>query len=116
MFIRQNFQGYISKNSINVTIVGISGFCAGIIIDDYTIITRAECIQTKFTYNDQGKIYTLLGVSTFYPTLESMFDIYAGVNDISTLKVMWVVKLPPNAVKLSVAKAIRVVIFLRKFY
>jgi hypothetical protein len=29
---------------------------------------------------------------------------------------MWVVKLPPNAVKLSVAKAIRVVIFLRKFY
>jgi hypothetical protein len=111
VFIRQNFQGYISKNSINVTIVGISGFCAGIIIDDYTIITRAECIQTKFTYNDQGKIYTLFGVSTFYPTLESMFDIYAGVNDISTLN-----RTSANVVKLSVAKAIRVVVFLSQFY
>ncbi len=111
VFIEQNYKGLISKYSINDTIVIGTIPCAGTIIDDYTIITRAECIQTTFTYYDQGKIYNLFGVSTFYPTLESMFDIYAGVNDISTLN-----RTSANVVKLSVAKAIRVVVFLSQFY
>ena len=45
-------------------------------------------------------------MSKFYPTLESMFDIYAGVNDISTLN-----STSANVVKLSVAKVIPVMFF-----
>jgi hypothetical protein len=103
VFIKQNYKGFISQYSIYDTIVSGYRPCTGTIIDDYTIISLASCIQTTFTINDQGTIYTVYGVSSFYPTLESMFDIYAGVNDISTLSTS------ANVVKLSVAKVIRVI-------
>ena len=75
-------------------------FCGGTIIDAYTVVSAASCIKQQSSLTYSG--YPLQYVSLFYPTLESMFSIYAGVSSLTS---------SPNAVKLSIKKVIQVNFF-----
>ena len=70
-------------------------FCGGTIIDAYTIVSAASCVKQQSSLTYSG--YPLQYVSLFYPTLESMFNIYAGVSSVTN---------SPNAVKLAVKKVV----------
>ena len=100
VLVLQNYQGYVTILGTKYIVTG-QVVCGGTIIDAYTIITAASCIYTSFSYYG----YLLQSVSLFYPTLESMFTIYAGVTSLSS---------SPNAVRLSVKKVLRVNKFLLK--
>ena len=73
----------------------------GTIIDDYTIISSAACTQTKFYYSIN---VIISNVSLFYPTLVSMINIFAGMNNISDIFAN-----SSSLVKLSVAEVIPVI-------
>ena len=45
-------------------------------------MTAAHCVVKTFTYN---KTTIEINTNNFYPTFESMFTVYAGINDISFL-------------------------------
>ena len=69
--------------------------CGGTIIDASTIVTAASCIAKTFTYYG----YPVQYVSLFYPTIESMFSVYAGVTNLTYA---------PNSIKLSINRIIQV--------
>jgi hypothetical protein len=73
-------------------------------------MSAASCITNKFSVTlDNVNFYTVNVVpNSYYPTVESMFDIYAGVNDISFLNTGTIPGYP--SVKISVKKVIRVFI------
>ncbi len=54
--------------------------CSGTLINQYTILTAGHCIIKTFNYTSYN-IYTF----PFYPTLESMFEIYVGLYNISNI-------------------------------
>ena len=107
VFIKQNYAGRFYDYLGNIyTVTGGSGFCSGTIIDENTIISSASCIRSTFYYILNGIKYQLFDVTSFYTTLESMFDVYAGINDISNI---WN-STSSNTGKLSVKQIILVII------
>ena len=82
VLIRQNFKGFIEISNFQYIITG-SLLCAGTLIDEDTIITAANCVRTNITYSG----YQINSISTFYPTLESMFMIYVGAYNLSALNI-----------------------------
>ncbi len=64
------------------------------------MITAGHCVQSKFYAGN----YFVYNFTDNYPTLESSYDIYLGVHNLSTVNG---VKLP-NVRKYSVRKIIRV--------
>lgn len=100
VYIRQNFKGYITSSNNTQITVSASVLCSGTIIDDYTIVSSTSCSKTTFYFSSN---VTFSNVSLFYPTLESMIDIYAGVDNITMLNSK---SNSSNVVKLSIAKVI----------
>ena len=104
VLIFQNYQGYVYIFGTWYRVTG-QKFCGGTIIDAYTIVSAATCVtqQNSFTYSG----YPVQYVSFFYSTLESMFEVYAGVSSVSN---------SPNAVRLSVRSIIQVNLCILKSY
>ena len=99
---------FIPKENVNVKFT-FGGLCGATLIDKYTILTAAHCVSrvVYFTYNDVDyKGY--VEPNKLYPTIESMYSVYLGLHDISTLKN----KNIDPAKKFSVAKIIIVSTFL----
>lgn len=88
-----------------------TGSCSGTLINTLTVLTAAHCaLERSFNYIYNGKSYNLMfKKSADYPTFESTFTIYLGVNDIHFLYVNKSdFKLPENVVQRSVSRIILV--------
>ena len=94
VLIFQNYIGYVNILGNWYQVTG-QVFCGGTIIDAYTIVSAASCVKQQSSLTYSG--YPLQYVSLFYPTLESMFNIYAGVSSVTN---------SPNDVKLAVKKVV----------
>ena len=79
--------------------------CAGSIIDRKTILTAGHCVTDSVTYTDLlgVKISIPINVNSFNPTLVSMYNVYVGMQDKSTIN-----DLQYPAAKMTVNKVIRV--------
>ena len=81
--------------------------CAGTLIDTQTVLSAAHCIPTSLYATYLGSDYEFpISLNSFYPTWESMFTIYAGVNDISFVNNNQAPSSP--GIQCSISKAIRV--------
>ena len=63
-----------------ILIITLLAICVLKLINQYTILTAGHCIIKAFNYASYN-IYTF----PFYPTLESMFEIYVGLHNISNI-------------------------------
>ena len=79
--------------------------CAGTLIDRTTVVTAAHCLPESFKFKYKGITFTSkIEFSSFYPTLESMFTVYLGSQDLNRINVA-------PAVKMNVSKVILVSYF-----
>ena len=92
VYISFKYKGifYLSDEFVEVTILDS---CSGTLIDSKTVLTAAHCIRkNSFNYVFKNKDYNLMFKSNKnYPTLESMYTVYLGVNDISFLNSSYLV-------------------------
>ena len=106
VYIMKRYQDiyYLNNQLVEVKIMD---FCGGTLIDSTTILTAAHCLfQNSFKYNYQGKEYNLMfKTNSKYHTIESMYTIYFGVNDISFINVS---ESSQNIVSRTVKRVIRV--------
>ena len=59
-------------------------YCAGTLINRYTILTSSSCVVSQYKYDYYGTNYDINVVTNqFYPTFASMFTVYLGINDLS---------------------------------
>ena len=64
----------------------IRASCGGTLIDRVTILTVAHCIQTTLTVTYEDKVYFVnVKPNSYFPTYESMFKIYLGIQNLSTI-------------------------------
>lgn len=55
----------------------------GTLINHQTILTAGHCIYREFTYDFEGKTYTIpVEPNEYFKTWESMFVVYLGAHDI----------------------------------
>ncbi len=87
VYILKRYQDtyYLNNELVEVK---ISDFCGGTIIDSSTILTAAHCLfQNSFKYVYKGNEYNLMfRTNSKYPTIESTYTIYFGINDITFIK------------------------------
>lgn len=82
-------------------------FCGGTIVNAFTILTAAQCIGTSFkvTINNVDFYTVQVTPNSYYPTWESMFDVYLGVNDISFINTNSLPSSP--GIKMSIKKVVK---------
>jgi hypothetical protein len=86
------------------TTLTFNSACGGTLIDRKTVLTAGHCAVKEVSYMDNGVKKTVpVELNAYHSSYESMFSIYAGLQDKST-----VINLQPPAVKLSASKVIRV--------
>ena len=79
--------------------------CGGTLIDRRTIITAGHCIQTSVNYKYGSQYFaTAVTNNSYYPTYGSMFNVYLGLQDKSTINNDDI----SPAVKVAVSQVIRV--------
>jgi hypothetical protein len=60
--------------------------CSGLLVDRRTIVTAAHCIVKKIDFVYKSMQYsTEVTPNSFYPTQESMYKIYLGMDDRSVI-------------------------------
>ena len=60
--------------------------CGGTLISQYSILSAAHCKSSQFTYTYSSVTYTIpIEFNTNYPTWESMYKIYVGIQSRSAL-------------------------------
>lgn len=81
-----------------------SSSCGGTIIDRRTILTAGHCIFAHVSYNDNGKEVVVPVQSNIHnPTIESMYSVYLGLHDKTTIN-----DLQYPTVKIGALKVIKV--------
>ena len=107
VFILMRYKGVYNFGSNDVKI-SFQSICGGTLITPQVVLTASHCISTSFEYFYNGKQYILpISLNSDYPTVASMFTVYAGVNDISFITESS--DTPPlPGVKLSVSNVIKV--------
>ena len=85
VFIIFQYKGYHNLTINNVTTeVTFRSNCTGTLINSDTVLTAASCIVNFFDYWFNGTAYLIrVEPNDCYPSIESMYTIYAGVNDIN---------------------------------
>ena len=85
VFITFQYKGYHNLTNSNVTTeVTFQSNCTGTLINSDTVLTAASCIVNYFDHWLNGTWYSIsVEANECYPSIESMYTIYAGVNDIN---------------------------------
>jgi hypothetical protein len=84
--------------------------CSGTLVNRHTILTAAHCIVESFETADGDNM--LIQPNKYYPTYESMFTVYIGVNAFQNSNKL--ISDPTVAAKLS--KVIKVMLFSDKLF
>jgi V8-like Glu-specific endopeptidase len=75
----------IPSTNVKLTIQS-STKCGGTLINRNTILSAAHCIPSTVSFSYNGQTYqTQVQVSSYHPTIQSMFKIYLGVYNSSAL-------------------------------
>ena len=106
IYLKWNYRNTFSVSNGGASVTySFSSACGGTLIDRQTVMTAAHCIPTTVTFNYAGEAYTRPVVTnSLYPTIASMFSVYLGLQDKSSIDSSDSFSLP--TVKSSVAKVV----------
>ena len=76
------FQGTYQDNSRSNKTVTLSTSCQGTLIDEFTVITAAQCIISSFIYNTADENNYIASVN---PYNANQYTVFLGANDISSI-------------------------------
>ena len=106
-YVKWNYKAKYSVSSGTSMTYVFSGTCGGTLIDRHTILTAAHCIQTSVKFKYAGITYTgSVSTNVYYPTISSMYTVFLGVQDKSSIDDYATVTLP--AIKMTVKKVVKV--------
>jgi secreted trypsin-like serine protease len=74
------------KDKNKVVIYENRFLCGGSLIYRDTVLTAAHCRQTQISFKYDGSYYTIdIEPNKYFPTLESMFQVYLGIQNIKNV-------------------------------
>ena len=81
-YVKWNYQGTYRVSSGASVTYSFSAACGGTLIDRQTILTAAHCIPSTVSFTYAGVSYTgQVYTNSYYPTIASMFTVYLGLQD-----------------------------------
>ena len=85
VLIISNYKTNVILDDQSVTI-DITFMCGGTLVNRKTVMTAGHCVVQTFDYNYKGRLYTIkVDTNQYYPTYESMYRIYVGIQDKSII-------------------------------
>ena len=112
VYIIWNYKGTFNLPSGASVTYTFKSTCGGTLIDRQTVLTAAHCIPTQVDFSNGGTAYTgSVHTNSFYPTFGSMYTVYLGLHDKSTIDLYGTFQ--PPTIKMNVSKVVVVNIFLK---